>query len=482
MKKILFSLILIAGSAAALSTGASGAFFSDTETSTGNTFAAGAIDLKIDNDSWYNTNHCVNVGTTEAPNWQWSGTAAYPVPGSTCDTSWTLDDLSNGHLFFNFKDLKPDDESEDTISLHVSNNPAWACMRMSLTSNDDKSSVEPELGDGDTQEDVDNTWDGELAQNIQMFWWADDGDNVYEQDEPQLSPGVVTLHNLATTTPFTATLADSSGNAWGGSGPLPANQTMYIAKAWCFGTLTLDPVATGQGVNPGVASGTRCDGSGLNNTTQTDSATVDVEFQTVQARNNADFRCSGQTNQLGKLTVVKILKNDNGGNNVISDFQLFIDNGIVTTQVTSAATTTVSTGTYNVSETGISGYVGTFPAIPGQACTNEGVVTVGLGEEKTCYVLNDDLPGNITLIKEVTGVAPLANPSTFIMRVDGILVPNTTSIAVTSNASHFVNEDPKAGYHFVSIGGPNCPINATSTPIVLNEGQAVTCTITNAKN
>ena len=34
--------------------GATGAFFSDTETSTGNTFTAGAIDLGVDNESYYN--------------------------------------------------------------------------------------------------------------------------------------------------------------------------------------------------------------------------------------------------------------------------------------------------------------------------------------------------------------------------------------------------------------------------------------------
>lgn len=479
MKKILFSLVLILGAGSALATGASGAFFSDTESSTGNTFAAGAIDLKIDNDSWYNSNHCVDTDQNtqdDVHTYLWQGTASYPVPGTPCDTSWALDDLSNGHLFFNFHDLKPDDESEDTISLHVQND-AWACLKIALTSNDDTSSTEPELGDGDAQEDADNTWDGELAQNLQMFWWADDGDNVYETGEPQLSPGVITLYNLATTTPFTAVLADSNSNAWGGQGPLPANITKYIAKAWCFGTLTLDPVAAGQGVNPGVASGTHCDGSALNNITQTDSATVDVEFQTVQARNNPSYRCTDRNLDLGKIVVIKKIINDNGGNNLTPDFHLFIDNGTVNTQVTSGATTTVSSGVYSVSETGVSGYVGTY----GGDCDAEGNVTVVTGQTKTCIITNDDLPANITLVKVVTGPPVLLDPSQFKMRVDGILVPNTSSIAVTSNANHFITEDPRAGYHFVSITGAGCPA-ATTTPIVLNEGQALTCTITNAKD
>ena len=62
MKKILLStaLILFVGSALAL--GGTGAFFSDTELSSGNTFTAGAIDLKVDNESYYNG--LLNPGTT----------------------------------------------------------------------------------------------------------------------------------------------------------------------------------------------------------------------------------------------------------------------------------------------------------------------------------------------------------------------------------------------------------------------------------
>src|SRR3989344_313162 len=57
------------------------AFFSDTETSEGNILAAGAIDLLIDNESYYN-------GVFNP------------------DTSWEPDDLDPTHLFFNFNDLK----------------------------------------------------------------------------------------------------------------------------------------------------------------------------------------------------------------------------------------------------------------------------------------------------------------------------------------------------------------------------------------
>ena len=132
--------------------GVTGALFSDTETSTGNTFTAGAIDLLIDNESYYNGNVCANTGTEQDPVWVWQGNALFPVPGTPCTTSFELSDL-DGLLFFNFLDLKPDDEGEDTISIHVQND-AWICMDLTLTSNDDNSSTEPELEDGDTENDV----------------------------------------------------------------------------------------------------------------------------------------------------------------------------------------------------------------------------------------------------------------------------------------------------------------------------------------
>src|SRR3989344_2795297 len=243
ISRIIIGLLLIVGAGGAL-VGGTYAFFSDTETSTGNTFTAGAIDLLIDNDSYYNGNRCTNIGTAEAPNFVWQGNSEFPEPGTPCTTSFGLSDLDDGLLFFDFRDLKPDDEGEDTISIHVQND-AWACMDLTLTSNDDKSSNEPELL-VDTLDNPLDAWDGELAQNLQFFWWADDGDNVYETSEQDLSGGVKTLYNLATSTgAFSIVLADSQSNAWGltvGT-PLPANDTVYIAKAWCFGTLTTPGLA-----------------------------------------------------------------------------------------------------------------------------------------------------------------------------------------------------------------------------------------------
>jgi len=300
MKRIIISLIVIAGAVSAMAIGGTGAFFSDAETSTGNVFAAGAIDLKVDNESYYNGNVCAEnplagVSEPDQPYWTWQGPNAFPVPGTECSTSWELSDLDEGHLFFNFLDLKPDDEGEDTISLHVDTNDAWACMNLALTSDDDNSSTEPEL-EVDVQDDENDIWDGELAQNIDMVWWADDGDNVLEEGEQIITNSIETLSALAPeNNPVQIALADSDENVWGGQGPIPGQETRYIGKAWCFGTLALSPVPTGQGQSPSVNPGVTCDGTLLGNETQTDGAILDVSFSAIQARHNDDFQCEVET-------------------------------------------------------------------------------------------------------------------------------------------------------------------------------------------
>ena len=155
MKKILLSVGSILFVAALLA-GGTGAFLQDGGTSTGNTFATGVIDLKIDNESYY------------TDDW---GKLTY-----SSSTSWALSTLA-GKLFFNFSDVKPGDIGEDTISLHVHNNNAYACMNVLLTDT-------PENGQNEPEAIVDPTGgvsDGELQNFLYFSWWADDGDNVFEQ-------------------------------------------------------------------------------------------------------------------------------------------------------------------------------------------------------------------------------------------------------------------------------------------------------------
>jgi hypothetical protein len=280
MKRLLISTTLLLSSLGVAAVGASGAFFSDAETSSGNTFSAGAIDLKVDNSSYYN-------GTLSG------------------GTSWSLDDLTNTiHKFFDFNDVKPNDYGEDTISLHVNTNDAYLCANVTLTSNNDNTQTEPEAA-----VDANGLATGELANAINFIWWADDGDNVLEAGERVLPGGP--LGALAVGQSATVALADSSTNIWTGApGPLPGNTTMYVGKAWCFGTIGTAPLAqdgSGSLRNPSLdndANGTAgqpadggytCNGSGLGNETQTDSVTADVTFTATQSRNNPSFLCNSSS-------------------------------------------------------------------------------------------------------------------------------------------------------------------------------------------
>lgn len=267
MRRILIALILI-GAVGAGAFQASQAFFSDTETSKNNILKAGALDLKIDNASYYN-------GKVSP------------------STSWKLDDLTN-QLFFDFDDIKPSDWGEDTISLHVNDNNAWACMDVKLTKNIDNTCTEPELLDDSTcTAGPEATGSGELAQNVNFVWWGDDGDNVLETGEKVFKEG----SSSAILTGDSWTIADSTGNVWDQtSDPLTGAKTYYIGKAWCFGSLTKAPIPAGQGVDPTVASGILCDGSTLDNATQTDILMADVNFSAVQSRNNSGFVCGENPN------------------------------------------------------------------------------------------------------------------------------------------------------------------------------------------
>ncbi len=440
--------------------GGTSAFFSDTETSAGNVFAAGAIDLKVDNESYYNG--VVSTSTSFGPS-----------------------DLDEGKLFLNFTDLKPDDEGEDTISLHVNNNDAWLCMDMSLTSNDDRSSNEPELGAGDVAEDANNTWDGELADLVQMAWWVDDGDNVYEVGEALLNGTATTVNAFfGADKTFTADLADATTNVWTPNtpGPIPGNTTRYIGKAWCFGTMTLTPVVQDNLGTDGplapdrVATGYTCDGTSLGNKSQSDGITMNIGFRAEQSRHNGAYTC-GREQAMATITVTKQIVNDNGGNNVVGDYQLFLTDGFATIPVTSGVATVVPVGNYVVTETGIAGYAASFA---GPDCNGVGQVTLLQGENKACTIVNNDIAPNITLVKVVNGPA---NPSIFGLSVDGFLVQNNTATTTSANVPHTISELSFPGYSFTSMTGSSnygqsCPAVLGGT-VTLAEGEAIVCTITN---
>lgn len=280
MKRILLSLgmlVFIGG----LVAGATGAFFSDTETSTGNTFAAGDIDLQIDNESY-----ALDFNIPGFPE---------PVGNLVFNpaTSWDMANLTN-QRFFNFTDVKPGDYGEDTISIHVGSNDAWMCAAARITDDSDQTCTEPELADDPTC--VPTATDGELDSALNFAFWVDDGDNVYEPVAGQSgSPEGFFLKG-----PLSAlddagkiALADTSVDTEFVD-PVPGDSTFYIAKIWCAGELEdTDLVQDGSATttNPTLGTGWTCNGAAVNNAAQTDRVIGDMQFYATQARNNDTFTC-----------------------------------------------------------------------------------------------------------------------------------------------------------------------------------------------
>lgn len=285
MKKILYSAasIVFIG---VLAYSATGAFFSDTETSTGNTFAAGDIDLQIDNESY--------AIDFNIPGFQNPTGALVANPGN----SWEMADLIAGtHKFFDFSDVKPGDYGEDTISIHVGSNDAWMCAAARLTEDNDFTYTEPEEDDDTTVGGDPLLTDGELDEVVQFAFWNDDGDNVYE-------PGGQGGETIFLSGPLSAldeagqmSLASPAGGAFGTS-PIPGGETIYIGKMWCAGDMVSTNLVQ-DGVNTGspltLGTGFTCDGSDVNNAAQTDVIEGDMQFYAVQSRNNADFTCEDYT-------------------------------------------------------------------------------------------------------------------------------------------------------------------------------------------
>lgn len=282
MKKILFSLAVLAVAAGAAVLGTR-AFFSDTETSNDNLFAAGAIDLKIDSTAHYAGMVCTDGLWVEEP----QGSSTRPdLLEDPCTGTWPEKDLVN-EKFFSYSDLKPGDTGENTISIHVDNNDAWLCADITGMVDADNTITEPEdEARGDTPNDLEDLTPltGDLAPELHFLAWSDNGtgdgpacNNVYDGGDEQILFSNVSGPASDVLDGKTYALHDSTT----GNGVFPGGETRCIGLQWCYGTLAVDESNT-----------ITCDGVSVDNLSQTDSLTADLAFRVVQARNNENFSCA----------------------------------------------------------------------------------------------------------------------------------------------------------------------------------------------
>jgi hypothetical protein len=401
--------------------------------------------------------------------------------GKPCDGSWLQTTLGPNNKFFNFDDIKPGDNGEDTISLHVSNN-SWICANITTTSNNDNTVTPPEIAAGD---DASSTV-GELAQNTYVFGWVDNasssdfkaGDNKWERGE-QVLFGPIPLSSIVGSSSLILPLADSQhGSA------LIASTTNYIGVAWCTGTMDVSV--------PGVI---KCDGSTLGNIIQTDSATADVTLTATQSRNNPSFLCGSST----PTTTLTVIKTVVGTTSVASSaFTIHVKNASSTDiagspQPGSSSGTTYSglaAGAYTVSENATPG--GFNEVISGD-CAADGTITLANGDNKTCTITNID-PGKSatgTLVVTKVVVGSTTPPSAFTIHIEtppggaDAVTPFAGSSSGTSKslaAGTYVVDEDATPPGFVTTFSGGC--SATSSPLVggavtVVGGATSTCTITN---
>lgn len=234
MKKIIISLAIIAV-VSAISIGATAAYFDDTEISSGNTFAAGTLDLQID----------------------------LQCPGQGC--GFPLRDLPDEPVFFYNCDIKPGDIGEVTVSWHVYDNNAWARLRLANLYNWEYGCTEPET-------EVDLTCaspgmsQGELSQYLIFTLWMDQGQLTGWQcpvNEPSCSADPFEGDNIlnGVETLLGEYTANELVNGVGLPEELTPDNTYYLGFQW--------------NVAPEVG-----------NIIQTDSITLKIIMEIVQSRNN----------------------------------------------------------------------------------------------------------------------------------------------------------------------------------------------------
>lgn len=141
------------------------------------------------------------------------------------------------------------------------------------------------------------------------------------------------------------------------------------------GTVT-DATNKDYEVTPGTYSVTETIPDGW---VQVSNTCADIEVAAGETEN-----CTITNMKKPKLTVTKVVVNDNEGTKLIADFPLFVD-GV---GVTSGTQLMYATGTRVVTETNSAGYTAVFSG----DCDSNGNVVLAAGDVKNCTITNNDNP------------------------------------------------------------------------------------------
>ena len=206
----------------------------------------------------------------------------------------------------------------------------------------------------------------------------------------------------------------------------------------------------------------------------------------ISLQNNENIVCTFTNTKVAKITLVKTISNNNGGNALVTDWTLKAENAskTITGKVGDSSITNaiVPAGTYTLSElNGPSGYLASGWNCTGATSTTSTSVTLASGQNVTCTINNDDIAAKITVIKDVVytnGGNALA--SDFTITINGLTVPAGASFAGAGSPG--VTREVSPGTYNISETGPSGylsvnPSSGCSGTISL--GQTKICTLTN---
>lgn len=191
--------------------------------------------------------------------------------------------------------------------------------------------------------------------------------------------------------------------------------------------------------------------------------------------------CTFTNTKQPKLTVVKVVTNNNGGTKVVADFPLFVDGNAVTSGVAN----TYTIGQHTVSETTDQNYTATFSG----ACDANGVVTLAAGDDVTCTITNDDKPATLIVKKIVVndnGGTQTAENFTFSVNggtATAFEVDGQNDLTVNAG-TYNVTEPAVSGYTttYEDCSNINLAVGETATCTITNNDQPATLTVTKVLN
>ncbi|WP_345439734.1 hypothetical protein [Microbacterium gilvum] len=215
---------------------------------------------------------------------------------------------------------------------------------------------------------------------------------------------------------------------------------------------------------------------------------VAVDGMQIALANGGSAYCELTNDDIAPLlTLVKQVVNDDGGDAVDTDWVLTADGPTPVSGVTDDPAVTgavVTAGGYALSEAGPAGYAAGTWSCDGGSLDGADLL-LAVGDVAVCTIVNDDLPGELTLVKDVvTDDGGTLDASAWTLTADGpVLISGATGDPAITDATvpagdYALSEDGPSGYApgvWVCDGGA---VTADGVVTVPNGGD-VTCTIVN---